>query len=267
MLTLNSGFSGVTSSDITNTFAVDRSYHVPYSQSWNLTIQHDFTRGFFVEVGYLGNKGTDLDVRFVPNQGPPGSPSDLSRTQLGDATGFTFDSSEGDSSFNAMQIRAVQRFRKGISFSAFYQWSKSIDDTSLFGNSVAQNWLDISAQRALSVFDVPQHFDCNFVWTSPIAANGSHISPTSKIGRAFKDWQISGQLTVQAGLYNLTPTQLGNTVHWPRQTGQGASERMQQGCRLTVDQTTSIWAHSRSRPKASSAMRAGTRLKDRAKQF
>ncbi|MGC2658617.1 MAG: TonB-dependent receptor, partial [Bryobacteraceae bacterium] len=106
VLTLNSGFSGVTPSDITNTFAVDRSYHVPYSQSWNLTIQHDFTRGFFVEVGYLGNKGTDLDVRFVPNQGPPGSPSDLSRTQLGNATGFTFDSSEGDSSFNAMQIRA-----------------------------------------------------------------------------------------------------------------------------------------------------------------
>jgi hypothetical protein len=224
ILTLNQGFLGVTSKEITNTFAVDRNYRVPYSQSWNLTIQHDITRGFFVEAGYLGNKGTDLDVRLLPNEGPPGSASNLSRTQLGNASGFTYDASVGDSTFNALQLRAVERFRKGISFFAFYQWSKSIDDTSLFGGNVAQNWLDLSAERALSNFDVPQHFDCSFVWTSPIAANGSHISPTSKLGRAFKDWQISGQLTVQSGLYNLTPKQLGNTVQLAQTNGAG-SER------------------------------------------
>ncbi|HEX4810030.1 MAG TPA: TonB-dependent receptor [Bryobacteraceae bacterium] len=224
VLTLNNGFEGVTSKEVTNTFAVDRNYRIPYAQSWNLTLQHDFTRGFFVEAGYLGNKGTDLDVRFVPNQGPPGSASSLSRTQLGNASGFTFDASVGDSTFNALQLRAVQRFRKGISFSAFYQWSKSIDDTSLFGGGVAQNWLDLSAERALSNFDVPQHFDCSFVWTSPIAANGSRISPTSKVGRIFKDWQLSGQLTAQSGLYNLTPKQLGNTVQLAQTNGTG-SER------------------------------------------
>jgi hypothetical protein len=224
VLTLNRGFLGVTSKEITNTFAVDRNYRIPYSQSWNITIQHDITRGFFVEAGYLGNKGTDLDIRFLPNEGPPGSASTLSRTQLGNASGFTYDASVGDSTFNAMQLRAVERFRRGISFFAFYQWSKSIDDTSLFGGNVAQNWLDLSAERGLSNFDVPQHFDCSFVWTSPIAANGSRIAPDSKLGRAFKDWQISGQLTVQSGLYNLTPKQLGNTVQLAQTNGAG-SER------------------------------------------
>jgi hypothetical protein len=130
----------------------------------------------------------------------------------------------------------VQRFRKGISFSAFYQWSKSIDDTSLFGGNVAQNWQDLSAERALSNFDVPQHFDCSFVWTSPIAANGSRISPTSKLGRAFKDWQISGQLTVQDGLYNLTPKQLGNTVQLAQTNGAGSERADATG--LPVDSGT-----------------------------
>jgi trimeric autotransporter adhesin len=50
-LTLADGRSGEYPSAITNTFAVDRYYRTPYAQSWNLTIQHDLGKGFFMEVG------------------------------------------------------------------------------------------------------------------------------------------------------------------------------------------------------------------------
>ncbi len=148
------------------------------------------------------------------------------RNQLGNAVGFTYDEPVGNSIFNAFHVRAVRRFSKGISFNAFYQFAKSIDDSSTFGgagNTVAQNWLDISAERGLSSFDVRHEFQASFVWTSPIAAPGNRVAADSKLGRLLKDWQLSGSLTAQTG-NPLTARELGNTAQLA-QTGGIGSER------------------------------------------
>lgn len=226
-LTLQKGFLTAAPEEITNTFAVDRFYRTPYAQTWNFTIQHDFGQGFFIETGYLGTKGTDLDVRILPNQLPPGSPLALGmRTQLGNALGFTYDEPVGNSSFNAFQLRAVRRFHHALSFNLYYQFAKSIDDSSSFGgagNTVAQNWLDIAADRGLSSFDVRHEFQANFVWTSPIAGPGSRISPESFTGKLLEQWRISGGLVVQTG-NPLTARVLGNGAQLA-QTGGIGSER------------------------------------------
>src|SRR6202035_1095198 len=168
-----------------------RNYRTPYAQTWNVSIQHELPRGFFVELGYLGTKGTRLDVQTLPNEGPAGS---LQRNQLGRALGFTFDSSGGNSIYHALQVRATQRFRRGISMSAFYAFSKSIDDSSSFGgagNTVAQNWLNLAAERGLSSFDVRHSLTMSWVWTSPVGAAASRIPGDTRTGRLFRDWQLS----------------------------------------------------------------------------
>ena len=76
--------------------------------------------------------------------------------QFGNATGFTYDSPVGDSIYNALQVHFMRRFSGGISMNARYTFSKSIDDASSFGgvgSTVAQNWLDLAAERGLSSFD------------------------------------------------------------------------------------------------------------------
>ncbi|MBV8867185.1 MAG: TonB-dependent receptor, partial [Acidobacteriaceae bacterium] len=215
ILTLARGFLTTSPQEITNTFAVDRFYQTPYAGTWNASIQHDFGQGFFVEAAYLGTKGTHLDVRILPNQLPPGSPLALvNRTQLGNAVGFTYDEPVGNSIFDALQLRAIRRFNHGLSFNTYYQFAKSIDDSSTFGgvgNTVAQNWLDIEAERGLSSFEVRHELNTNFVYTSPVGAPGSHISPESKVGRLLKDWQFSGGITAQTGT-PLTARILGNTA-------------------------------------------------------
>jgi hypothetical protein len=227
VLTLQQGFLTTTPRDITNTFAVDRNYRTPYAGTWNATLQHELPGGFFVELGYLGTKGTHLDVRTLPNEPPPGSGfSSTQRNQLGRAVGFIFDSSVGNSIFNALQVRAVRRFNKGISINVFYQFAKSIDDSSTFGgagNTVAQNWLDIAAERGLSSFDVRHELNASFVWTSPVGAAGSRFAADSKIGRLLKDWQLSGAITAQTG-NPLTARVLGNTAQLA-QTGGIGSQR------------------------------------------
>ena len=227
VLTLNQGFLTTTPRDITNSFAVSRNYRTPYAQTWNISLQKDLPGGFFGELGYVGTKGTDLDVRILPNQPPPGSALSLAqRNQLGNAVGFTYDESAGNSSFNAMQVRVVRRFHRSLSFNVFYQYAKSIDDSSTFGgagNTVAQNWLDISAERGLSSFDVRHELNGNFVWTSPAGSSTSRISPYSKAGLLLKDWQFSGSITAQTG-NPLTARALGNTAQLA-QTGGVGSQR------------------------------------------
>jgi len=227
VLSLQKGFLTTKPRDITNTFAVDRYYRTPYAGTWNATLEHDFSDGFFVELGYLGTKGTHLDVRTLPNQPAPGSGFSLGeRNQLGHAVGFTYDSPIGNSIYNALQVRAVRRFNRGVSINVFYQFAKSIDDSSTFGgagNTVAQNWLDIAAERGLSSFDVRHELNASFVWTSPIGAAGSRFAPDTKIGRLLKDWQLSGAITAQTG-NPLTARVLGNTAQLA-QTGGIGSER------------------------------------------
>jgi len=212
-LTLAEGFVSTAPGDVTNTFAVDRYYRTPYAQTWNLTIQRELGNGFFVEAGYLGAKGTRLEVLTLPNQGPPGAPS-RDKHQLGNAVGFTYDSSVGNSILHALTVRATQRFRHGISMNAHYQFSKSIDDSSTFGgagNTVAQNWLDLAAERGLSSFDRRHSFDIDWVLTSPVGAIGSRFADHSWTTGLLKDWQLSGALIAQTGT-PLTARVLGNSA-------------------------------------------------------
>lgn len=222
VLTLAQGFVATTPGEITNTYAIDRNYRTPYAQTWTLAIQHDLPAGFFVELGYLGTKGTHLDVLTLPNEGPAAGLQN--RTQLGNAVGFTFDSSVGNSIYNALQLRVQRRFRHGLALNAFYTFSKSIDDSSTFGgagNTVAQNWLDLAAERGLSSFDRRQTLTGGWVWTSPVAANGS---PAETMGaRLLKDWQLSGSLTAETGT-PFTARALGNSARLA-QTGAVGSGR------------------------------------------
>jgi trimeric autotransporter adhesin len=235
-------FPTTSSQDITNTFAVDRNYRTPYVQSWNFNIQRDLFSGFFVEIGYQGMKGTRLDIRTLPNQPPPGSSDSLlQRNQLGNAVGFTFDQSVGNSTFNALQVRAVRRFNRGLSFNAFYQFAKSIDDSSTFGgagNTVAQNWLDISAERGLSSFDVRHQLQASFVWTSPVGDRRSRIAAGSKLGRLLKDWQLSGSITAQTG-NPLTARVLGNTAQLAQTGGIGRGRAEATG--QSIDSSSSFF--------------------------
>jgi len=221
ILTLASGFLAVSPNDVTNTYAIDRNYRTPYAQTWNLTVQHELPKSFFVELGYLGTKGTRLDVQTLPNEGPGG----LRRgNQLGNAVGFTYDSSVGNSIYHALQLRVNRRFSGGISMQAFYTYSKSIDDSSTFGgagNTVAQNWLDLAAERGLSSFDRRHSFDMNWVWTSPFGNPTSRVAGTSLAGRLLRDWQLTGSVTAQTGT-PLTARVLGNSARLAQTGGIGS---------------------------------------------
>jgi hypothetical protein len=212
-LTITEGFLGSPGTDITNTLGVARDYLVGYAQTWNVKVQRDLPWAMVLELGYLGTKGTRLDVQRLPNQAPPGSPADSEdRRPIPYSVGFTWDSSDGNSIYHAGQARLMRRFRRGISFHALYTFGKSIDNVSSFGGGqavVAQDPFDLTAERGLSSFDVRHSLDLSFRITSPFGDGPSAISVSGWAEKLLKDWNLGGGVTANSGT-PLTATVQGN---------------------------------------------------------
>src|SRR5208283_3155021 len=101
---------------------------------------------------YSGVKGTRAAQEFLPNTYPIGATNPCPTC----LPGYTYLASNGNSTRNAGQLTARRRFHLGVSSTFTYTYSKSIDDAGALGTStgsIAQNWLNLAAERGLSNFD------------------------------------------------------------------------------------------------------------------
>lgn len=212
-LTIRSGFVTAPAGNlIQNTFAVDRGYRTGYGQTWNFSVQTNLPHSLVLEAGYLGTKGTRLDVQRLPNQAPPGSPADSeNRRPIPYALGFTLDSAIGNSVLHSGNVRLTRRFRGGFTFNARYQYGKSIDDVSTYGGgrtTVVQDNNNLRAERGLSSFDVRHTLDANFVLASPYS-RGSRRAAEGMKGVLMRDWTLMTTIRANSGT-PLTASVLGN---------------------------------------------------------
>ena len=199
VLTLQNGFPTASSATVTNNFAVDPNYRLPYVQIWNVDIQRQLPAGILLNVGYNGSKGTRLDTERA--------------IQIPGVQPFTYESSAGNSVFHAGSIRVRKRLAHGIGLSGTYVYSKSIDDASSIGGGggvVAQNPFDIAADRGLSSFDQRHKFTGNWIVDLPFGEN-QRFAQKGPLAHILDSWQWSGNFTIASGLY-FTPRVLGNSV-------------------------------------------------------
>jgi trimeric autotransporter adhesin len=175
-LTLENGFPAVPAQTVTNTYAINPNYLLAYAQTWTLAVQQSLPRGLFVELEYIGTKGTDLSVVEQPNRASPGSPlTAQQRLQISNATGFNYQTLGGNSSYNAGQVRLTRRFSRGMSGTALYTFAKAIDNASGFngtGGTVVQFVNDWHNERGLSTFDQRQHLQLTYLLSSPVGIHG-----------------------------------------------------------------------------------------------
>jgi len=195
VLTLEDGFPAVAAKTSNNTYAVDPHYHVPYGETWNLTLEDQIFRNVVLSVGYVGTKGNDLDLLLAPNEALTGQPA-LQGLQ------FRYETDGADSIYNALQVVVRRQFHNGFSLSANYTFGKSIDNASSVGgagNSVAQNLFDLQAERALSTFDVRNKLLLNWNYELPFGERRHWLSRGGLMAGAFGNWQISGYAQIQSG--------------------------------------------------------------------
>jgi hypothetical protein len=223
-LTLANGFNECAGTT-PNTFAINPNFRPGYTQNWNLSLQRDLPGSLLLTVSYLGIKGTDGVQEFLPNTYPVGATNPCPLCPMG----FAYLTSGGNSTRQAGQIQLRRRLHNGLTGTFQYTYSKSIDDdyslggqgaTSVtqstpqtpFGSSVApiggssqpprsiaQNWLDLTAERGLSTFDQRHLLNASLQYTTGMGLGGNTLLRGWK-GALFKEWTLLTLITVGSGL-------------------------------------------------------------------
>jgi hypothetical protein len=199
-LTLANGFNAPPNT-VTNTFGIDPNFRVGYTHTWQVSIQRDLPAALIMNASYLGIKGTRAVQEFLPNTYPTGA--------IG-PSGFAYITSNGNSTREQGQFQLRRRLHNGFTSSIIYTYSKSIDDsaslggqTNVAGGLIAQNWLDLSGERALSPFDQRHLVNITGQYTSGMGMHGGALLSGWR-GTVLKEWTIVTNVNVGSGL-PLTP--------------------------------------------------------------
>lgn len=210
-------------------------FATPYSQAWNLDVQHQLPGQTLFEIAYVGSTGTHLPrfrqinqayitqaqinaltpdvVTRMVDMGIPGFiaqilagniasiPSIARVPYFGYAQIFQAEDSIS-SAYNGLQMKLNKRAGHGLNFGLAYTYSKSIDAASVFYGSGAngttifpQDNYNTRGEKGLSDFDIRHRFVANYVYQIPSLR---HL--LSAMPHAIADgWQTTGILTLQTG--------------------------------------------------------------------
>ena len=209
-LTLGNGFVPAPTGT-QQTFAVDPDLRVGYAHNWQLLAQRDLPASLTITATYLGSKGSHLLQELLPNTYPVGAVNPCPTCPAG----FVYLTSNGSSTRHAGQVLLRRRLRGGLTASTQYTLAKATDDAaaaftgvSLNGIAIAQDWLDLDAERAASNFDQRHALTAQLQYTSGVGIGGGALA-TGVRGALLKGWTVTSQLTTGSGL-PLTPIVLSN---------------------------------------------------------
>lgn len=194
-----------------------------YVQQWNVHLERTLTQSLVVKAGYVGTKSTRLDLARNPNAPRPGPGDVQSRRPYQNLGTVTFYKSEGFSTYNGLELSAFQRFSKGVTLSAGYTWSRTIDNRAPSSLDPYNTALD----KGLSPFHLAHRFFTAGVWEIPYGRGRTFGSGSGRIVDAFLGgWQTSGFLVLETG-NPLTITTQGDNLNTgggylqvPNRTGQ-----------------------------------------------
>ena len=218
-LTLANGFLNCAGTTTEN-YAVDPNLRVGYAQLWQLSAQRDLPWALVGTATYLGTKGTHGTQEFLPNTYPIGATNPCPECPVG----FTYRTSGGNLERHAGELQLRRRLRAGFTATLDYTFAKSVDDDAQVGGQghvvassasgsststsstasagtsiVAQNWLDLRAERSLSSFDQRHLLNLILQYTTGMGkGGGTLLSPWR--GRAFKEWTVLAQVNAGSGL-------------------------------------------------------------------
>lgn len=187
---------------------LDGNLRNPYTERWSFGFQRQLPGGTLLDVSYVGSESHRLTTFADWNP-------QLGSARLYPDYGMVIaKTSQGNSSYNALQARLDRRFARGFQLSGAYTWSKMIDSTSdgvgtanaqdpAGGNltSVPIMYGGLKLDRSVSDFDRPQRLSIAYLWAIPGPRSG-----WSKY--ALGGWQFSGITIFQSG----TPFSIANGI-------------------------------------------------------
>jgi hypothetical protein len=202
----------------------------PTVQEWNFIVEQQISNNTALRLAYVGSFGyhglLSIDPNSIPAQvcsdaggctagGTPGTarstvPQGARYIPLGArpnpnlSAGF-FWFTEGNSSYNALQMEVTRRISRGLQFRANYTWSKNLDMNSGLTGAQANN----QAQMILDRTDLRRDWGPSALnITSQSSISARYELPFGAGNKLIGGWQLSGIATLLSG-FPFTP-QIGS---------------------------------------------------------
>lgn len=205
---------------------------LPYSESWNLGVQHIFANKYTVEVRYVGTKGIHLPVQDRLNRQAKTSPSlflpmyftapsqatldGLTTTydQIGanssfvpgyDAAGFNGSNLVGfmpwgGSRYHGLQTQVSRSFTNGLQFQAAWTWSHNMDNSTadVFSTYITprrpQDFQCLACDWSDSALDRRHRVTLQMTYDLPFLKHSNSWVEKNVLG----NWQVSPVYTFQS---------------------------------------------------------------------
>lgn len=219
---------------------VQPNLQTPTLISWSLRMERQLTANTALTVGYIGSHGYHEIIGIdgnepipvvcpaspCPTDYPANFPAPLAGSPIPAGTYYWPSSgkptpslantwtyfSEGDSSYNALQVDFNHRFSRGLLLRGIYTWSKDIDDgdslnaTTAGGEpALASNPFNLAADRGPANFDVRNAGVISLVYALPFGHGQHFAGNASGFGNGLiGGWTANSIITVQGG-FPFTP--------------------------------------------------------------
>src|SRR5262249_31682225 len=156
--------------------------HIPTTYSWSLGVQHELPWKIGLDVAYVGNQARHLQYQYDLNQFPVGTttggatppPNSIwaAVTKYPAYSNVIYTNYGANSEYNALQIRVIRRFSKGLSLSTDYTYSKNRDlaDNDYMSQSV-RDAFHPKLDYGPTGWDRPHVFNFNYVYDFPNFSN------------------------------------------------------------------------------------------------
>jgi hypothetical protein len=176
----------------------------PYSYQMNFTIQRQLANGFSLSAGYVGTLSHHLafspDINYPIFTKTATSSNYDSRRPIdpGVLSNINLMESNGTASYNSLQISAKKSLSRGLSFTSFYTFSKSLSSADMTGQSTnggAQDFNNLALDHGRSNFDQRHNFVAAIIWNLRYY-NGAN--PLLK--NLLNGWTLSPIVTLSSGL-------------------------------------------------------------------
>jgi hypothetical protein len=212
-------------------FGVQTNIKTPTVLAWNLSVEQQLSPGMSLRVAYLGSHGyhntTNTDANTIPAQicsdpagctsGGIGSargrvPQGAQYIPVGSRpnpflTGGGYWTSQGISTYNALQLDLKKAFTQGFSFRTNYTYSRNLDNGSSPTGSQAQNQQgalldpnDPKRDYSRAALDFTHQASANFTYELPFGQGKPFLNGLGGAAdMVFGGWQVNGILTLVSG--------------------------------------------------------------------
>ena len=177
----------------TSVNTLDPDARTGYTQQGSVALERIF-RGTTTAVRYVTSYGDHLVRKRNLNQPPPGPGPIDARRPIAGFGDILFVESTASSRYHALQLSAIRRTSRRLSFRGAYTLSNSQDDASAFlatdgDDNTPQDSRNLAAEWGPSDYDVRHR----------MVLSGAYDLPPFSRWAALHNWQVSAVLTAQSG--------------------------------------------------------------------